>query len=121
MCGGIRDDVLSLLKSINSRAEKGQPILDATTTAKWAALRDKMEGAWTELVRLGDVLIDLPLHLLAQHAAQEVVGKAGGRVAPVGQAQRAAGGAGQQVQRAASAGGQARALHLRDLDHSGGW
>ena len=46
-------------------------------------------------LRLGDVLIDLPLHLLAQHAAQEVVGKAGGRVAPVGQAQRAAGGAGQ--------------------------
>ena len=51
---GLRADVLSLLKSINSRAAKGQPILDATTTAKWAALRDKMEGAWSELVRLGD-------------------------------------------------------------------
>lgn len=51
---GIRADVLSLLKSINSRAAKGQPILDATTTAKWAALRDKMEGAWSELVTLSD-------------------------------------------------------------------
>lgn len=51
---GMRADVLSLLKSINSRAAKGQPILDATTTAKWAALRDKMEGAWSELVNLGN-------------------------------------------------------------------
>lgn len=51
---GMRADVLSLLKSINSRAAKGQPILDATTSAKWAALRDKMEGAWSELVNLGN-------------------------------------------------------------------
>lgn len=51
---GIRADVLSLLKSINSRAAKGQPILDTTTTAKWAALRDKMEGAWSDLVNLGN-------------------------------------------------------------------
>lgn len=50
----MRAEILSLLKSVNSRAAKGQPILDTTVTTKWSALRDKMEAAWSELVSLSD-------------------------------------------------------------------
>ena len=50
--GPMRAEILSLLKSINSRAAKGQPILDSTVTAKWAALRPKMAASWDELTQL---------------------------------------------------------------------
>ncbi len=48
----IRDDALSLVKSINFRAGKGEKVLDPTVLSKWSNLNAKLKAAFDDLATL---------------------------------------------------------------------
>lgn len=61
----MRGEALSLLKSINFRASKGQA-LDATVTAKWATLRSRLDGLEAQLAAGDGLAADAAANALRQ-------------------------------------------------------